>query len=71
MKIRSCNYLERIFKYFEEIVNSDDTNLIDVFSITVLEVLGNDKVILESAKHYMGAKTIVLQRKADEELGRV
>lgn len=68
---KELQLLERIFKYFEEIVNSDDTHLIDVFSITVLEVLGNDKVILESAKHYMGAKTTVLQRKADEELGRV
>jgi len=63
--------LESIFKYFEEIVNSDDSHLINVFSITVLEILGNDKVILETAKQYMGTKTIVLQIKADEELGRV
>lgn len=63
--------LESIFKYFEEIVNSDDSHLINVFSITVLEILGNDKVILETAKQYMGTKTTVLQIKADEELGRV
>jgi len=63
--------LESIFKYFEEIVNSDDSHLINVLSITVLEVLGNDKVILEIAKQYMGTKTAILQIKADEELGRI
>ena len=63
--------LESIFKYFEEIVNSDDSHLINIFSSTVLEILGNDKVILETAKQYMGTKTTVLQIKADEELGRV
>lgn len=62
--------LEDIFKYFEEIVNSDDIHLINIFVITVLEILGNDKLILENAKRYMGTKTAVLQTKADEELGR-
>lgn len=38
--------------------------------ITVLEILENDKLILENAKQYMGTKTTVLQTKADEELGR-
>lgn len=58
--------LESIFKYFEKIVNSDDSHLINVFSITVLEILGNDKVILETAKQYMGTKTTILQIKTDE-----
>lgn len=62
--------LENIFKYFEEIVNSDDIHLINIFVITVLEILENDKLILENAKQYMGTKTTVLQTKADEELGR-
>lgn len=68
---REQHLLENIFKYFEEIVNSDDLHLINVLSITVLEVLGNDKAILETAKQYMGTKTTVLQIKADEELGRI
>lgn len=62
--------LENIFIYFEEIVNSDDSHLINIFLITVLEILGNDKMILETAKKFMGSKTILLQLKADEELGR-
>ncbi len=63
--------LENIFIYFEEIVNSDDLHLINVLSITVLEILGNDKKILETAKKYMGKKTKVLQIKANETLGRL
>lgn len=68
---KDSQLLERIFKYFEKIVNSDDAHLINIFSITVLEILGNDKVILETAKQYMGTKTTILQKEADEELGRV
>lgn len=68
---REQQLLENIFMYFEEILNSDDSHLINVLSITVLEMLGNDKVILKTAKQYMGTKTTVLQIKADEELGRI
>ncbi len=63
--------LENIFTYFEEIIDSGDTHLINILSITVLEILGNDRMILKKAKQYMGTKTVALQLKADEELGRV
>lgn len=49
--------LKYVFSYFEKIVNGDNSNLINVFSITILEILGNDKRILESAKQYMEPKT--------------
>lgn len=68
---KDSQLLESIFEYFEKIVNSDDLHLVNIFSITVLEMLGNDKAILETAKQYMGTKTKILQKKADEELGRV
>lgn len=68
---REQQLLENIFMYFEEILNSDDSHLINVLSITFLEMLGNDKVILKTAKQYMGTKTTALQIKADEELGRI
>lgn len=55
--------------YFEEIVNENDPNLVNVFSITALESLGNDKRILETAKQYMGPKTMLLQKEADRRLG--
>lgn len=60
-----------IFNYFEEIVSGDDSHLINIFFITVLEILGNDKVILEIAKQYMGPKTTLLQMEVDGELGRL
>ena len=63
--------LERIFAYIEEIISSDDSYLINVLSVTLLEILGNDESILEKAKQYMGTKTKALQIKADEDLGRV
>lgn len=63
--------LENLFSFFEDVVNSGDAHLINIFSITVLEILGNDKLILETAKQYMGYRTTILQSNADKELGRV
>lgn len=62
--------LKNVFGYFEEIVNGNDLDLVNIFSITVLESLGNDKRILETAKQYMGPKTMLLQIEADRALGR-
>lgn len=62
--------LYSIFKYFEEVSNCEDEHLINIFSITVLEVLGNDRAILKTAQEYMGSKTKQLQIEADRDLGR-
>lgn len=62
--------LKKLFDYFEEIVSGDDSSLINVLSITVLEILGNDKNILATAKQYMGLKTALLQIESDRRLGR-
>ncbi|WP_341278988.1 resolvase [Paenibacillus sp. FSL H8-0537] len=67
---RNVNLLESIFNYFEEVSNSEDTQLKNNFSVTVLEILGNDRSILETARKYMGSKTIQLQIEADRALGR-
>lgn len=71
MIIDDLEYAIQLFDYFEELVNGQDLHLINVFSITVLEILGNDKAILGIAKQYMGPKTTLLQMKADKELGRI
>lgn len=62
--------LEQIFDYFEKVSNSGNSILINIFSVTVLENLGNDKVILDNARKYMGPKTTELQIEADRSLGR-
>lgn len=62
--------LKKVFGYFEEIVNGEDSELINILFITVLEILGNDKRISEAAKQYMGPETALLQIEADRQLGR-
>lgn len=63
--------LVEIFAYFEDVSNFGDEHLINIFSITTLEVLGNEKEILEVAKKYMGSKTTEFQMEADKDLGRI
>lgn len=68
---RNVNLLESIFQYFEEVSNDTDVHLKSIFSATVLEILGNDRSVLETAQKYMGYKTIQLQIEADRALGRI
>lgn len=67
---KNINMIKRIFDYFEETSISGDKYLLDFFSVTVLEILGNDKKILEIAQKYMGPQTMQLQVQADMNLGR-
>lgn len=62
--------LKEIFDYFEDVCINSDDYLNNVFSVTALEILGNEKKILETAKKYMGPVTIKLQREADLAIGR-
>lgn len=48
--------LVEIFAYFEDVLNFGDEHLINIFSITTLEVLGNEKEILEIGKNIWGLK---------------
>ena len=67
---KNQDLLKSIFLYFEKIITQNNMHLINILSITVLEILGNDRMILEIAKQYMGPKTLLLQIKADRSLGR-
>ena len=69
LKRNSDKKLKEIFDYLDVCINADDY-LNNVFSITVLEILGNEKTILETAKKYMGPVTMKLQREADIAIGR-
>ncbi|MDR6726302.1 hypothetical protein J2W91_004813 [Paenibacillus amylolyticus] len=62
--------LEQIFDYFEEVSTCGDAHLINIFSITALEILGNDRSILATAQKYMGPATTQLQIEADRDIGR-
>lgn len=63
--------VKEIFDYFEKVSTEADENLLNIFSITVLEMLGDDKDILEIAKQYMGPITKKYQRDADLDFGRI
>lgn len=63
--------LKKIFDYFEIVSNNADKELENIFSVTTLEILGNEKNILENARTYMGPKTASLQYEADRALGRI
>ena len=67
---QNISLLNEIFEYFEEVLKSDNAYLVNIMTITILEVLGNDKVILAKAQKYMGAKTKEMQIEADRGIGR-
>ena len=63
--------LKKLFDFFEKVSTCDNKVLIEnYFAVTVLEVLGNDEKILNTAKKYMGPVTTKLQRQADLDIGR-
>ena len=63
--------IKRLFNYFEQVSEDADEYLLNIFSITVLEILGNDTNILEISKQYMGPRTTQYQKNADIDLGRI
>lgn len=50
---------------------NEDKHLRDILSITMMEILGNDKIILETARKYLGSTSMKLQLEADKGLGRI
>ena len=63
--------IKAVFGYFEDVSIYADKKLHDVFLSTALEILGNDRLILEKAKKYMGPITTALQIEADAYIGRI
>lgn len=63
--------LTELFDYLEMVVELGDEKLINIISVTMLEILGNDRDVLNLARKYMGPKTIEMQILADKDLGRV
>lgn len=70
-KDEEISKLIELFDYLEMAVNFGDEEMINIISVTVLEILGNDRDVLNIARKYMGSKTIELQILADKDLGRI
>ena len=62
--------LKELFDFFEQVSEKSDAHLMNVFQVTILEKLGDDKEILNTAKKYMGVLTTKYQWEADRALGR-
>ena len=62
--------LKELFDYFEQVSEKADAHLMNVFQVTILEKIGDDKEILNTAKKYMGILTTKYQWEADRALGR-
>jgi len=67
----NLNLLKRTFEFLENMAISNDDNVKNVLSVTVLENLGDDKKILNKSFEYMGANTKKLSLEIEESLGRL
>lgn len=63
--------LTQLFDFFEYAIENGDQQLEWDITVTVMEILGNDKRVLEVARTYMGEKSYNLQIEADRGLGRI
>lgn len=69
-KNRNSNLIRDMFDLFEKVCRYGDQHLMDVFTTTILECIGNDQDILCKARNYMGSTTKLLQIEADKRIGR-
>lgn len=70
---RSANndaLIKRIFTFYEDMAISNDEYVRNVLQVTLLEYLGDDKQILETALRYMGTNTKKLSDDIERHLGR-
>lgn len=62
--------IKRAFDFIEQMATSNDEKVSNVVQVTICEQLGDDKIILEKARKYMGQKTLELSKDAEKFLGR-
>jgi len=67
---QNLNLIRDMFDLFERVCRYGDQHLMDVFTITILECIGNNQDILREARNYMGPTTKLLQIEADKHIGR-
>jgi hypothetical protein len=62
--------LIRIFNFFERMALSPDELIPGILQAETLEYLGDDKLILERARKFMGAQTLKLSHEIEKNWGR-
>lgn len=68
---QNVDLIHDLFDLFEKVSSCGDQHLLDVFTTTILECIGNNQDILRKARNYMGPLTKSLQTEADKRLGRI
>jgi hypothetical protein len=62
--------LSRLFRFFEAMAASSETEVINLLKWGILEVIGDDKQILKRARSLMGQKTLLLSQDTERHWGR-
>lgn len=62
--------LEKAFDFLEQMAISSDERVQEVLAVTVLEQLGDDPLILEKARQYMGSETREMSTEIEKGWGR-
>lgn len=68
---KEISIIKRIFNFYEEMALSSDLYIRQILTTTVLERLGDEKKILNTAKKYMGLQTIECLKETNKALGRM
>ena len=55
--------IEKIFKFYEEMANSDDEEIKNLLQVTLLEYLWDEELIFKNALEYMQTKTREINNK--------
>jgi hypothetical protein len=68
--MKNVGLLQRIFEFMESMAVSEDKSVRDLLSTGMLEVLGDDKHILERARTLMGSNTLRMSHEIEKSWGR-
>ena len=62
--------LGRLFDFMEKMASSADLNINNLLTDNVLEIIGDDKLLLARARKMMGPKTLELSHEIEKSWGR-
>lgn len=62
--------LQRIFNLFEIMATQGNDDVVNILSVTILERLGDDRKVIDTARKYMGKETRKLSDETEKGWGR-
>jgi hypothetical protein len=70
MYMDNPQFLKRVFAFMEKMALAADPMVPDLLETGTLEIIGDDKVLLERARKMMGPKTLELSHHIEKSWGR-